>query len=162
MATLGSAADFARKLDKVGNALPRGYREGVFKGALATKDIFLAHAARAGLTPGEKIRGVGKSGAKWGVGFDMKGGIANPVAVVKSRGPVWLVEGPVKAHPIVPRRRRGTRALRLGDRYAASVSHPGTPGKRFAANAKRNAAAVVPSIIAREVRQSILRTGFGR
>lgn len=139
-----SVADLARKIERAANALPEAYERGVFQMALETKNIFLLHAAGAGLIPGQKISGVGKSGAKWGVGFDVKGGTANPTALVKSRGPIWLVEGPVKAHHITAKgARHGTQAQRKQARAMFQVMAGGSAkGARAQALGGRGAKAL--------------------
>lgn len=73
-----------------------------------------------------RLSGVGRKGAKLNVGFDLKGS----TALVRARGPLHLIESDNKAHVIVPRRRRGRRAL-AGNGFGpvASVNHPGTSGK---------------------------------
>lgn len=147
------------KINHAADTLPRSYRVGVEEAALQAKGIFLRHAAGAGLRPGQKIRHVGKSGARWSVRYDVKG-THNPTALVRFTGPVHIVEGSTRAHLInaararsvsardrreaaalfkmlggggkVSVRRSGARALALPDgNFRGSVRHPGTPGKRF-------------------------------
>lgn len=159
-----SPAEFAAKCERMAMTIPRAQREAVFSASLAAKDVFLAAAAGAGLRPGQKMRGVGKSGARWGVGFNIKGE-QNPTSLIRFRGPVHLVDRPTAAHTIAPRR-RGVKALRTGgggdhDVFAASAKHPGTKGKNFYDPAERQVIAQTPPIMAAAMRRALIQN-FGR
>lgn len=150
-----SPADFAHRCQKMATTIPRAQRDAVFAAAMAAKESFIAAAAGAGLRPGVKLRGVGKSGASWGVGFSIKGQ-QNPTALVAFRGPVHLVNNPTKPHTIAPRR-KGVRAVPRGDgTFSASVPHPGTRGKHFFDPAKAQVEAQTPAILAGATRRALL------
>lgn len=70
-----------------------------------------------------------------GAGFRELGSVSAPYAEIRPRGPIGLVEGPIRPHEIRPRRGRGAsgkKALGVKDRWGpyTRVSHPGTKGKR--------------------------------
>lgn len=153
-----SAADLAHKFERAANTLPKAAREGVFSASLAAKDVFIAAAGTAGLTPGRKMRGVGKSGARWSVGFDVKGSVT-PTSLIRFRGPVHLVEGDTKAHEIKARR---VKALSLPHGAFAAVEHPGTKGKHFFDPAKQQVIHQTPPIVAAAQRRSLIASGFGK
>lgn len=104
-------------------------------------------------TVGGKLRHVGKSGARIGAKYDVKGS-ANPTAIVQATGPFQLIERDTKAHqiPRASRTRRGrTPSGRLshkrvdtgrqlsqripllinGEWRTGPVNHPGTKGKHI-------------------------------
>ncbi len=155
-----SVPDFVSKCERMATTIPRAQRDAVFAAAMAAKEAFIAAATGAGLRPGVKLRGVGKSGASWGVGFSIKGQ-QNPTALVAFRGPVHLVNNPTAAHRIAARR-KGIHAVPRGDgTFAASVEHPGTRGKHFFGPAKAQVEAQTPAILAGATRRALL-DGFGK
>lgn len=107
-----------------------------------------------------RLSGVGRSGARVNVGYDIKGGADNPVALVKARGPLHLVENPVKPHDITPkaRRRGGKRAVVTPFGPKAKVRHPGvrSPKKPWAKGKRR-----AEPIIKREV-AAVFSKAFAR
>lgn len=124
-----SAAQLAGRIRKTADALNQSKRVGVSAVALLTKESVLGAARSSGVGPA--LRGVGAKGAKWNVRYDVKGGV-NATALVKAVGPAHLVNNPTKPHEIRLRKRRGKRALTVGDGFAAVVNrHPGTKGKGF-------------------------------
>lgn len=118
------------------DATEKRSRDILIDGAKSTKAIMLATATSKGVAPGGKI-----AGKRWTVRYDLNPG-TTPAALVRFTGPFHLVESPTKAHQIVAgegRKRRGrgrARALRIGDQFRASASHPGTKGKRVFATGK--------------------------
>lgn len=99
-----------------------------------------------------RLSGVGKRGAKLGVGYDIKG-TNNPTALLQARGPWQLVERDVQPHIVgakslgtrasIRKRagggrgafaglkpRAGAKALAFGGLYRATARHPGTRGKQ--------------------------------
>lgn len=149
MGTSRSAAEFSRKITKLATATQKRQRLSVEAGALTAKEIMLAEAAAAGVSPGSRI-----AGGKWGVGYDVKG-FSNPTAIIRYRGAFHLVDNPTRAHKIGPRRGRrgaGKRAVSLGPgRVYRSVQHPGTAGKKTFPAAKRKAQLAVPKVMARPI-----------
>lgn len=124
-------------LAKMTASLPKdlqaAQRRGVSKGALHVTRA-MRDEVRAATGGDMKLSGgPGRKPKRVGAKYTVKG-TTNPSAVVKATGPAQLIERDTKAHKIAPRRRRGqakARALRLADgRFAASVQHPGTRGKR--------------------------------
>lgn len=91
----------------------------------------VAKRAVMGLAP-DRLRGVGKNGAKLSVAYNVSHG-ATTQALVFARGPWQLIEEDTRAHRI-PRERASSRGRR---RYAvipgvgprAYANHPGTKGK---------------------------------
>lgn len=127
-----SPQEFARKIHELADATEKDQRKILTEGAQATKAIMLATATSKGVSPGGKI-----AGKRWTVRYDLNPG-STPAALVRFTGPFHLVENPTRPHEITPRSsrpqtRRGrssrARALRIGDGFAASASHPGTRGK---------------------------------
>lgn len=153
-----SVKDFSKKCTMVATTLPRAQREAVVSASLAAKDIFTGAAAVAGLKVGQRMRGVGKSGAAWGVGFKVAGD-QTPTSLIAFRGPVHLVESDTKAHEIVTRR-RGVTALRLPFGFRASVQSPGTHGKHFFKPAEEQVKAQTPVILKAATRGALLSAGF--
>jgi len=100
--TSRSAGELAKKIHTAATVLPKELRKGVFDSSMETKRIFLEEAANAGLRPGQRMSGVGKRGAAWGVGFDIKGE-TDPTSIVRFRGPVHLVNNPSRPHIIAPK-----------------------------------------------------------
>lgn len=79
-----------------------------------------------------RLSGVGRSGARLNIRYDLKGHGLNTTALVRATGPFHLLERPTKAHTIAPRRGRrggGKRAVVTPYGPRASVQHPGTSGK---------------------------------
>lgn len=97
-----SAFDLARKLDKAANTVPTAMREATNAAALNVKGEWIGIAAGAGLQVGQKLRGVGKSGASWNVRYSIAGQ-QNITALVRFVGPVHLVNNPTKPHMILPK-----------------------------------------------------------
>lgn len=92
-----SAAQLALKCERVATTLPRANTAAINSAAINVKGAWLAIGSAHGLTPGKKMRGVGKSGANWNVSYDTKG-FGNPTALVRFTGPVHLVIGANKPH----------------------------------------------------------------
>lgn len=184
-----SAADLGRKFREASAAGPPVIRDTITEAAKRTKVIYIAGAAKAGLVPGRRMRGVGKKGAAWGVGYEFIGGTgADQSVVVKYRGPVHLVNNDTAPHLImskaakaqlrqqarafvqattgqrVRRSRRSTsgpQALGLPSGPVASAKHPGTQGKNFFRPADDFARSEVTRIAGKSRAQMLRRGGFG-
>jgi hypothetical protein len=115
---------FAAKMAKAPEVLKATEREMVQAAALS-----LTLAERASLSTAthgtDMLRGVGRSGAKLSVGFDIKGG-RNPTALVRAKGPWQFIENKTAAHVIVSRRGRVLAHGNKDGGPVASVNHPGT------------------------------------
>lgn len=129
--TLTSAADVAKLIERTRRTIEQAKRQTVSDIALVVKDEF-----RAG--PPRSLGGIGdgKIGSRrWSAGFDIRG-TANPVALVRYRGPLQWIEKGTAAHFIAPKGYRGSRAARLstlGDSFVAGRARLGqqrSTGKR--------------------------------
>lgn len=181
-------ADLVRKFERSANAVPPTLKDTIGSASLRTKNIYLAAAVRAGLTPGKKLN-VGRRGATWGVGYDMQTASSGSVAsIVRFKGPVHLVNNDTRPHRILTaagragqreearqviqaltgtrirrsRRANGPRALGLPTGPVASVKHPGTKGKNFFRPADDFARQEVKRITGDARQDILLRGGFGR
>lgn len=121
-------AGFATAMAGLPGRIDKANRIAVNRSALAiTADVRAAILASTG---DSRLSGVGRSGAKVGARYDVKGA-GNPTALIRATGPLHLIERPTSAHPIRPRarrRRRSTRppALVVNGHPYASVDHPGS------------------------------------
>lgn len=146
---------FRDRCYKAATALPLAAREAVFALALLGKEHQLAAARARGV--GDRLSGVGRSGARLGVGFDVKGE-TSPTALLRWRGPAHLVNNPTRAHEIAARRRRGSGAvLKLPDGYAPKVPHPGTAGKHFFEAGAEATSREAGRVLQRETHRSLAR-----
>lgn len=134
--------------------------------AVAAGSLVLTNTVRAEIgrtTRGGVLRGVGKSGAKVGVRFDVKGGGTRVAGVVRATGPLHILERDMPAH-VMPAPGGKTKLYRLagagkGGKGIAvpAISHPGSTGKHpFERGVK---AGIVPAerAIAKVVTTSIAR-----
>lgn len=120
-----SFAAFAARMAKAPARLKATEAEMVRAAALAVTAAERESLSR--VTGGtNRLRGVGRSGAKLGVGFDVKG-TQKPTALVAARGPWHLIEYPSAGHDIPRRRRRGAKRALAGPNFGpvARVHHPG-------------------------------------
>lgn len=147
MGTSKSAAEFSARIVRLATVTQANQKVVVTNGALLAKEIILGEFAARGVSKDSRI-----AGAKWGVGFDVKG-FNNPSALVRVRGPVQLVDSPTKPHTIRPRRGRrgGKKALAFNGVVKASAQHPGTKGKRAFPAAKTKARIAVPRVMGQRV-----------
>jgi len=106
----------ASKLERLAHEV-KDTRKPLTAAAMAAKQAFIA--TEPGVVGHRVARG------KVGVRYDIRG----DTAVVRFTGPAHLALNPTRAHRIQPRRRRGRRALTIGDDFAAYADHPGTRGK---------------------------------
>lgn len=128
----------AARLNRLAVEIEQAGRKAVSKGALDAKNALLASLDNA--ASGRRLRNVGKSGAKLGVRYDVKG-TSNPTALVRATGPWHLIENPSKPHTITPRKRGGFKAIGTPFGPRRSVQHPGVrtpkrPWKRGLPNAE--------------------------
>ncbi len=128
MGESATAAQFAAKIMDAADNIAGSRRKAIEAAALVAKGNMLDAYRAAGV--GQRLRGVGKAGARVGVRYDVKGH-ANPTALVKATGPVHLANNPTSAHVIQPRPRRGKKAITPGGPPRARAMHPGTRGKGF-------------------------------
>lgn len=155
MASARNAAALGR-ISGLASDLQRSQRDLTQEAALAATNVYRAGIRSA--VPSGRLGNVGKNGAAVGAKFDVFGQV-NPVAKIRARGPLQLVEWDTKDHRIFPKasRRTGTRgvsrrarkeslygylfggggggiggaALRFPDgNFRGVVDHPGTHGKR--------------------------------
>jgi hypothetical protein len=138
MGTSRSGAELAGKLNRLAAELA-DTRRPLNAAALAAKQAFVA--AEPGVVGHRVARGVIR------VRYDIRG----DAAVVRFTGPAHLALNPTRPHVIRPRRRRGKRALTVGDGFAAYANHPGTKGKD--PGARKAKAAAVP-VAARAYREA--------
>lgn len=148
MGTSSSAAELAGKFAKAAVALDDSQREGVREAGIVAKAIFITEL------PTRRMGNVGRSGAKLGARFTQPKG-SPPFTVVSFTGPVHMLNNKIARHLIGPkgwRRARGAKGrLKFtggdGEIRSGVVEHPGVPGKKFAPNAMRKAAAAAPKQI---------------
>lgn len=155
---MAGADALAGRLIKGGRGITRANRVGVEKACLAGKSVMLsALSAAAG---GGRMRGVGKSGSKVGVRYDVKG-FQNPVGILRYTGQVHLLNNATRPHLIEAGKRK--KALSPGGNAwaAATAQHPGTRGKKFAEKAEPIVLAQSKRIITQEVRGHLARTFTG-
>lgn len=118
---------FAERLLGVGEEVAHLSRPSIEQASLLMKRNILAAAP-------SRLRGVGKKGAKLGVGYTITEGLASSESVVRSRGPWQLIERDTKKHDIPGQKtkrgkRRGLPVVN-GNPYSI-VHHPGTHGKHI-------------------------------
>lgn len=150
-----NGSQFATKMGRLADDLQRSQRDLTSEAALAATNVYRAGIRTA--APSGRLRNVGARGASVGAGFDVMGSV-NPVAKIRARGPLQLLEWATRPHKIIPkaaRRLGGTRgfsksarqqnlysylfggggkaALAIGapvNDFRNSVDHPGSQGKR--------------------------------
>lgn len=154
-----SPNDLANRLVKGGESITRANRVGVEKACLAGKTVMLAGLTAA--AGGNRLKGVGRSGARIGVRYDVRG-FQNPVGIIRYIGPVHLLNNPTRPHEITPRKKKKALSPRGNPWAAASAQHPGTKGKKFAEKAEPIVLAQSKRIITQEVRSHLARTFAGR
>ena len=154
-----SADQLANRLVSGGRAVTRANRIGVEQACLAGKGVLIASAASAGLTPGGKLRGVGKSGGKWNVRYNVRG-YENVVGVLRFTGQIHLVNNDTAAHEIAPRRKKAL-AFPDGGVRGGPVQHPGTRGKKFFEHAEPIIVRQSERIITQTVRGHLARVFTG-
>lgn len=124
--TAYSAADVAKRMQRVGEAAQKAQKISVTRAAMAMKVV---HVARLqGDAPGGRLRNVGKKGAKLSVKYTLKGSTASPSAIVEATGPWQLLNNPAKPHVIEPKKKKAIH-IGSGTFFRASVHHPGHRGK---------------------------------
>jgi hypothetical protein len=160
---------FARRLGTLQQRLDKNVAGSVGRAALVLKTSVQANLISA-IGPDYRMSGVGRrstasrGGAKVGVRYDLKG-TRNPTALLRMTGPAQLVERDTKPHTITARgrtvtvkgrRRRGASVMALGNgRFATSVSHPGTKGKKPFERGVERAAPAAQRILRGAVGQSM-------
>jgi hypothetical protein len=151
---MSNAAVFAR-IGGLASDLQRSQRDLTNEAALAATTVYRASIRKA--APSGRIRNVGRNGAAVGAGYDVVGQV-NPVAKIRARGPLQLLEWDTRPHRIVPKASRrlggrrgisnrarrqsnyqylfgggggyGSPALRMPDgKFRNVIDHPGSRGK---------------------------------
>lgn len=151
-----SPLQFRNKCFKAASTLQTDSKAIVTEIALAAKTDQMTAARAAGV--GERLRGVGKRGAKVSVGFETIGNFANPAAIVKWRGPIQLVNDPTSSHIETPRKRRGAKAtLKLPDGFRREIHHPGTTGKHFFEAGVEVTKAKAPAVLKRGTHRALAK-----
>lgn len=126
------------------------------KACFAGKQVMVASAVAAGLpAPGSKLRGVGKSGGKWNVRYNVRG-YQTVIGTLRYTGAVHLMNNDTRPHTIAPRRRKAL-AFPDGNVRGGPVQHPGTKGKKFFDRAEPVVVEQSGRIIRQEVRSHIGR-----
>lgn len=119
---MASPQAFAQKMGRLASDLQGSQREMTGEAALAATNVYRTSIRAA--APSGRLRNVGARGANVGAGYDLMGEI-NPVAKIRGRGPLQLLEWDTRPHRIMPkaaRRLGGTRGFtkhqRLQSQYA--------------------------------------------
>jgi hypothetical protein len=159
--------DLAASAARTADALQGAQAQGVRRAAVYATTMIRNEIRSA--TGDMRLSGVGRKGARVGARFDVKG-TRNPTALIRATGPLHLIERDTGPHSIYPKgqtfattrkgnvRRRGTsRALKIGEGYAAYAEHPGTRGKHPFQKGVAKAAPETPRIFQREVRAAIAK-----
>lgn len=154
---MAGADALAGRLVSGGRSITSANRVGVEKACLAGKAVMLSALASAGV--GGRISGVGRSGGRAGVRYDVRG-FQNPVGILRYVGAVHLVNNPTRPHEIAPKRKKAL-APKGNPWAAAHAEHPGTRGKKFAEKAEPVVLAQSKRIITQEVRGHLARTFAG-
>lgn len=182
-----SAAELARMFERAASQVPATVNETGTKSAQRTKAIYIAGAGTAGLVPGRRMRGVGKKGAAWGVGYETAGTGGDQTWIVRFRGPVHLVNNNTSPHRIlgasakadlkqqgkaliqaltgkkvkgVKTKVKQPKGLQMPWGWRAYASHPGTAGKDFFRPADDFARSEVKRIVGASRRELLMRGGF--
>lgn len=181
-----SAAELARMFERAASQVPATVNETGTKAAQRTKTIYIAGAGTAGLVPGRRMRGVGKKGAAWGVGYETDGAGADQSWIVRFKGPVHLVNNDTSPHQIlgaaakVAAKQQGkaliqaltgkkvkgvskkvkNKGLVMPWGVRAYANHPGTRGKDFFRPADDFARSEVKRIVGASRREMLMRGGF--
>lgn len=173
---------FARQMATLGARMERNVADSVGKAAQVVKGSVEAQM-RGAVGADLRMSGVGRSGARIGVRYDVKG-TRSPTALLRATGPAHLVERDTDAHTILPRSvgraqgrsktarlaakqdlynalfgasvGAGARPLKIGgDRFAYRVNHPGTKGKHPFEKGVDGATPAAQKILARACSKSL-------
>lgn len=120
---MSSPQAFAQKMGRLAGDLQRSQREMVGEAALAATNVYRGSIRAA--APSGRLRNVGARGAAVGAGYDVVGQV-NPVAKIRARGPIQLLEWETKPHRIIPkaaRRLGGTRGFTANQRSQSLYSY---------------------------------------
>jgi hypothetical protein len=125
-----SPQELAFKINTAAKQFQYANEDGVKKAAQAYKRSVL-NEARRDVGADLRMRRWGRRGVKLGAGYSFNKN-PQPRAVLTPRpAGVWsALSNGTRPHEIRTRRRKGAKALRVGDGFAASVQHPGAKGKR--------------------------------
>lgn len=129
--------------------MPAITRRAVGEACLAAKAVMLGEAGKAGAL---SLSGVGKSGSKVGVFYNVRGGV-NATGIVQYRGPAHLANNPRRGgYEIKPRRKKA-----LATPYGVKANAVGgaTRGKKFFQAAQPKVAAQTPVIFNRELNRGL-------
>jgi hypothetical protein len=147
--------DLSASVGATAAALRVAQKVGVQKAALHMTTSIRTEITMA--TGDGRLSGVGRRGAKVGAGFDVKGSV-DPTALIKPKGPLWLVENDTGAHRIPrSRSRRARRRYVVIDGHPyASARHPGTRGKHPFRKGVGKTRDDTPRIFQHEVRKAVV------
>lgn len=157
MGTSTSGAEFAGKIHRFAGEVAKLPRDTAYTNAKVAKATL--QGAVAAMAPGGRLSGVGRRGARVGVGYTVYG---DGVVKVTARGPVWLVDQPTSAHDVAPKKRRGDKAAL----YAPGYDHPfggtvhvgGTRGKHAWERTRDQALPpLIKANISRQMHQTALK-----
>jgi hypothetical protein len=140
------AAKAAQVLKQTADNIKNAHKTAANAAGQAAKKELLDQAAK--VSSGGRLRNVGKSGAKLGVGYEVSTLGNGARLTVKAKGPWQIVESGNRPHRIGPRKKGGRRAVSFGGRAYARVQHPGTKGKRPWEKGEKAAAPKVEKILA--------------
>lgn len=109
----------AHRLGRVSSEMQRAQRTSVGSGSLALRRS--VEHERNRVAPSGRLRNVGRSGAKLGVRYDIKG-TRNPTALIRATGPWQIIENNTSPHVIVAKRLGRGQGRTSRARLAGSVS----------------------------------------
>jgi hypothetical protein len=154
VATTSNIEAFVARITKLADGVSGAQRAGVNAAALVMTTSIRSAMAAAGVRGG-RMRGVGRSGAAVSVGFDAAASTTHPVARVRARGPLHLLERDTKAHVIMVKRARALSIAR--DVMAVSAAHPGSSGKHPFEKGKAAGAAASEAAFVAAARTEMLK-----
>ena len=118
-----SPEELAHKLGRLAGEYSDFPKSATREAALVIKESVMSRAP-------SRLRGVGRSGARLSVRFNVSGSGSDALARISAEGPFQLIEADTHAH-VIPKQRRGRRRVIVipGVGPRAVAHHPGTHGK---------------------------------
>lgn len=114
------AAQVVRKVDRMRTELQQAQRKALNDAGLAMRREI--ERTRDRVVGGDKLRNVRGRGGQLRVRYDLEG---DDAVRLRAIGAWPLVERPVKAHSVQPRKRGGKKAIAFNGIVVASAEHPG-------------------------------------
>lgn len=149
------AGQVASRMMKISREVGQADKTAISRAALGAKKTIEAEIRS--VVPSMRLSGVGRSGARVGVRYDVKF-TPEATATVRATGPLHLVENPTQPHEIRPRRRGRKRALLTPAGPRAVVRHPGTtPSLRPWRTGRAKATPVVQRTVERAYQDAFTR-----